>query len=503
MLNKALLTLAFIGILTLGVGELALVKEQKRISEVHSAITDMQTRIDSNLGATDSNQFVGGQVYYISGGGISGTGASIGLTSFTIPQTGQKLAMTDFGTTIYGTIEPGNRTRQEFVSCTGLTQNSDGSATLTTCSRGISPIYPYTASTTLGFSHGGGATFIVSNSPAFYNNLVSKANSSTITGQFTFASTSLPQVATNTTDAQLVTNGTNTLATLNYVNNVSIAGANNFTESVKGIGEGATALEQASSTILGSTGAGLFSQARYATDTPQSSCAVGYTAKGASCVPVANLLGVLNPFWIATSSAYTYNWGAATMWTASSTHTATTSFAASSLTNNALGLNGLFYQFPSVRGASSTALLEDGTGKLTFGYPPSRCYSVATSSTFTGTNSWQFTMSYNLGGTPSVVRANWSFGDGDGTQVTSTGSGIATTTGSTGGSYQAVVTNLAGSNAKFSNVSNFISMLQNGDAVNTTGYVSSWSPTSTVIQINTSGGSGGGFIYSVVLEACL
>lgn len=52
--------------------------------------------------------------------------------------------------------------------------------------------------------------------------------------------------------------------------------------------------------------------------------------------------------------------------TASSTFTATTSFQGSSLTNNALIINGLAYQFPSVRGASSTAMYDNGSGQLSF-----------------------------------------------------------------------------------------------------------------------------------------
>jgi hypothetical protein len=53
--------------------------------------------------------------------------------------------------------------------------------------------------------------------------------------------------------------------------------------------------------------------------------------------------------------------------TSSSTFTATTSFNGSSLTNNAVGFNGLFYQLPSTRGNPSKQFLTDnGTGILTF-----------------------------------------------------------------------------------------------------------------------------------------
>lgn len=55
----------------------------------------------------------------------------------------------------------------------------------------------------------------------------------------------------------------------------------------------------------------------------------------------------------------------------SSTFTATTSFSASNVNSNALILNGLAYSMPASRGASSTVLTEDGTGKLRWYLPQS------------------------------------------------------------------------------------------------------------------------------------
>ena len=56
------------------------------------------------------------------------------------------------------------------------------------------------------------------------------------------------------------------------------------------------------------------------------------------------------------------------IWSGSHTFNATTTIAASSTSANALVLDGLAYKFPSVRGASSTVLKEDGTGDLKW-YP--------------------------------------------------------------------------------------------------------------------------------------
>jgi len=63
-----------------------------------------------------------------------------------------------------------------------------------------------------------------------------------------------------------------------------------------------------------------------------------------------------------------YIWTGTHLFTASSTHTATTSILANSLTNGAFIINGLATKWPSIRGASSTTLKEDGTGNLVWDY---------------------------------------------------------------------------------------------------------------------------------------
>src|SRR3990167_5604437 len=105
---------------------------------------------------------VAGTTYTLAGSGISGSATSIILTSLTIPQTGYELLDADFSDTFYITIEPGSRTRQEIVSCTTVVQNAAGTATLSGCSRGLSPITPFTASSTLQFAHAGGTQVIFS-----------------------------------------------------------------------------------------------------------------------------------------------------------------------------------------------------------------------------------------------------------------------------------------------------------------------------------------------------
>ncbi len=135
---------------------------------------------------------VSGEAYYLKQG-ISTTASSITVTSLTVPGTSQKLTMSDFGDIGCGTLEPG-RTKREFFSFTGVTQNGDGSATFTGVSRGLSPISPYAASTTFAKTHSGGATLILSNSaPCFFEKIAIKANDESITGTWDFSSTTPPR----------------------------------------------------------------------------------------------------------------------------------------------------------------------------------------------------------------------------------------------------------------------------------------------------------------------
>jgi len=149
------------------------------------------------------------------------------FASLTLPQTGYKILDADLGTTFYITLEPGNRTKQEIVSCTTVVQNANGTATLSGCSRGLLPITPYTASSTYAFAHGGGTSVIFSNPPQFYNQFLAADNSGTITGQYTFSTSPIiPTVASaSTTNA----------ASVQYVNNVAIQGAASSSNTIAGV----------------------------------------------------------------------------------------------------------------------------------------------------------------------------------------------------------------------------------------------------------------------------
>jgi len=131
---------------------------------------------------------IAGMTFYLSGTGISSNATSFILTSFTVTQNGKKIQDSELSDIFYVTFEPGSRTRQEVVSCTTVVQNADGTATISGCTRGLAPITPYTASTSLQFAHAGGSIAIFSNPPQLYNQMAIKDNDETITGYWDFPS---------------------------------------------------------------------------------------------------------------------------------------------------------------------------------------------------------------------------------------------------------------------------------------------------------------------------
>ena len=290
---------------------------------------------------------IAGSTYSLSGSGVSGSATSITLTSLTIPQTGQKINDADVSDTFYVTLEPGSKTRQEIVSCTTVTQNANNTATLSGCSRGLSPITPYTASTTLQFAHAGGTTAIFSDPPQLFNQFLAKGNDGTVSGVYTFSG------ATSTfSHGLLVGYNCDTLSAnlalcpKAYVDSVAVAGASNANDTTKGIVETATAAEAAAGTSVGGTGARL---------------AIGANLTSTTCsgtiVPVTTV-GKLSQGCFDLTASWTYSGG---LWSSAST-----TIAASNVTTNALTLNGIPYKFPGSQSASSTVLATDGSGALSW-----------------------------------------------------------------------------------------------------------------------------------------
>ncbi len=152
--------------------------------------------------------------------------------------------MTDFGSVGFGTLEPSSGTNEEQISFTGVTQNGNGTATLT----GVKTVLfksPYTQTSGLAKTHAGGVTFVISNTAGFYDQLVAKNDDETIAGLYTFVQ--LPQsTAVPTVNADL----TNKL----YVDNTVISGAPNASTTVKGIVQLPSQAQTDAKTATGSTG---------------------------------------------------------------------------------------------------------------------------------------------------------------------------------------------------------------------------------------------------------
>ena len=74
------------------------------------------------------------------------------------------------------------------------------------------------------------------------------------------------------------------------------------------------------------------------------------------------------PTWqsVGVNQADNFTWTGTHLFTASSTHSATTTISANSTTNNALVLNGINYAFPASESASSTVLMTNGSGSLSW-----------------------------------------------------------------------------------------------------------------------------------------
>lgn len=280
---------------------------------------------------------VQGTSFFLSGAGITATQNTIQLTSFQTPD-GRNLTMTNFGTLGYGALEPGT-SKLEDVTFTGITQNSNGTATLTGVTRGNDFVSPYAASTTLAKAHAGGSTFILTNTAGFYTQFASVNNANTFSGVNTFSSTTPPRY--DQPGAQAAGNfiaTTSEFASVAYVNAISFAGTTNANTTTKGIVQIATAAQTAAGTASGSTGAALV---------PANST-FNTTQSATTLVPVTNSSGKISQLFLDLTQDFVTS-GA---WT----------IAASA--SKKLTLNSVSYVFPSSQGASSTAMLNDGSGNL-------------------------------------------------------------------------------------------------------------------------------------------
>jgi len=175
----------------------------------------------------------GAQTFYL-GSSISSTATTILLSSFVEPVTGTPYTMALLNTDIaYGTIGP-KTSSAEFISFTGITQNSDGTATLTGVTRGLAKKYPFATDSAYKLPHAGQSVFIISDAPQLFNKYVSLENAETISGKKTFPASGNANApvagtvyATPTDDLEY--------ATKKYVDTVALQGAPDASTTVKGV----------------------------------------------------------------------------------------------------------------------------------------------------------------------------------------------------------------------------------------------------------------------------
>lgn len=158
--------------------------------------------------------------------------------------------MADFGSIGFGTLEPGNGNLEEQMSFSGVTQNTNGTATLTGI-KNVLFLSPYTQTSGLAKTHAGSTTFIISNTSGFYDRFVAKDDDGTISETLTFTNPNYPRMDTDTPfptdDEQLATKG--------YADSLTFSGAPNASTTQKGIVQLPTQAQVDAKTAVGSTGA--------------------------------------------------------------------------------------------------------------------------------------------------------------------------------------------------------------------------------------------------------
>jgi len=278
---------------------------------------------------------VGGLTYRLQSS-VGTSNNSITLSSFK-NRSGIALTMSNLNTSIaYGTLDP-QSSRSEFISFTGITQNADGTATLTGVVRGLADIYPFSASTTMANSHPGQSIFILSDSPSLFNEYGVKRNDETISGTWNY--TALPTSSVDCT-------GNTQFCNKAYIDAGLNAGGATSTETNIGFVELATNTELAAGTASSSAGGPLVAPSKYFKSNPASCNAV-------ACAVIA-VAGKIAQGFINLTELFTFTGGLSS--------TGTTTISAASTTTNPLVLNGRAYSFSSAPAASSTVLTIDSQG---------------------------------------------------------------------------------------------------------------------------------------------
>lgn len=174
--------------------------------------------------------------------GMSASATTARITPYPVDLDGTKLVFSDFGTTPTFTVDPKISGYEEICSFTGMTDNGDGTATLTGVLRDYISKSPYNTNGT-GKLHGASAVVVFSDNPQVFNRLAAPENDLTVTGSWQFPT---PTIAAHA-------------ATKAYADALAIAGAPNALTTLQGLVQLATQAQVDAKTATGSTGASLVS----------------------------------------------------------------------------------------------------------------------------------------------------------------------------------------------------------------------------------------------------
>lgn len=210
--------------------------------------------------------------------GVSAVATSMRVTPFPKDLDGNKLTMTDFGSSTTLTIDPKVSNVEEIVGFTAIIDNGDNTATFTGLSRNLTSKYPYTTTGT-GRTHGAGAVVVFGNNPQVYGQLAAKANDETITGYWLVLD-------------PLVAQG---IASKNYVDGKAFAGIGNASEVATGTVEIAAKSEVAAGTTNGTLG-------RLAIPASAASSTFSNATVSSNTVVVTTLTGKIDDNYISTST---------------------------------------------------------------------------------------------------------------------------------------------------------------------------------------------------------
>lgn len=157
-------------------------------------------------------RFIQAQSFQLQASGASLGDTSITLQSFKYPDGITNIVTADLGDWCYMTMEPNSGAQEEPIQLTGVTQNANGTATLT----GVSSVgfkYPYAVMSGLSKSHAGGVTCIISNDAGMYGNIINYMNSTLASGISPVASQTVKGIVQIATVAQ-INSGTATGSTM-------------------------------------------------------------------------------------------------------------------------------------------------------------------------------------------------------------------------------------------------------------------------------------------------